>query len=362
MGEPMDESSSSSLRHRLSGEKRPRRVRSREFLKRVPSRGKLVKRKTQPRAEGRKWTAVEDAKLRKAVKRYKGKAWRLIAEAVPNRSDVQCLQRWKKVLAPGLKKGRWTAEEDAALRKRVAKGYKNWGEVAEDIPGRSFKQCRERWTHRLQPSRSLDKKVPWTPEEDTLLIAGREQFGSNFTAIARMLPGRIENNVRMRWATLRRRRSREAARASGPGRHGHGKGTAKGTAKGKHKGKGKGVIRRSSSMLDVRPSAARRSLRRVGSMPPKKKKKKKGQGKHDQRRELEGYAQGVVAHWAAHQRPRSNSEWGREFRRRAEARYKGRERVQHANGWVGTGARRARPGDVPAWLRSESEAAMGGGR
>ena len=38
---------------------------------------------------------------------------------------MQCLQRWRKVLAPGLKKGRWTAEEDEALRARVAQGYKN---------------------------------------------------------------------------------------------------------------------------------------------------------------------------------------------------------------------------------------------
>ena len=30
----------------------------------------------------------------------------------------QCLQRWRKVLAPGLKKGRWTAEEDDLLRRR----------------------------------------------------------------------------------------------------------------------------------------------------------------------------------------------------------------------------------------------------
>ena len=44
---------------------------------------------------------------------------------MPGRSDVQCLQRWRKVLAPGLKKGRWTAEEDEALRARVAQGYKN---------------------------------------------------------------------------------------------------------------------------------------------------------------------------------------------------------------------------------------------
>ena len=67
--------------------------------------------------------------------------------------DVQCLQRWRKVLAPGLKKGRWTAEEDELLRARVSRGFKNWGEVAQDIPGRTFKQCPSTFSFRRAFSR-----------------------------------------------------------------------------------------------------------------------------------------------------------------------------------------------------------------
>ena len=53
--------------------------------------------------------------------------------------------------------------------------------------------------------------------------------------------------------------------------------------------------------------------------------------------------------------PRTESGWKREFAHRADNRYKGPSRVKHENAWVGTGAlRRAREGDVPAWLRRDT--------
>lgn len=56
------------------------------------------------------WTEEEDEKLRQAVAEYAGKNWKKIAERIANRSDVQCLHRWQKVLRPGLIKGPWSPE------------------------------------------------------------------------------------------------------------------------------------------------------------------------------------------------------------------------------------------------------------
>lgn len=56
------------------------------------------------------WTEAEDELLRNAVAEYLGKNWKRIAERIPDRSDVQCLHRWQKVLRPGLIKGPWTPE------------------------------------------------------------------------------------------------------------------------------------------------------------------------------------------------------------------------------------------------------------
>ncbi|RHY35537.1 hypothetical protein DYB32_000009 [Aphanomyces invadans] len=90
--------------------------------------------------------------LRQAVETHGERNWKSIAEIVPGRNHTQCLQRWTKVLAPGLIKGHWRPDEDDVLRQLVAEGRKNWGQVAARIPGRTSKQCRERWYNHLDPN------------------------------------------------------------------------------------------------------------------------------------------------------------------------------------------------------------------
>lgn len=65
-----------------------------------------------------------------------------IASRVPGRNHAQCLQRWNKVLKPGLVKGHWGFEEDSILEQMVLQGCHSWGEVAEHIPGRTCVQSR----------------------------------------------------------------------------------------------------------------------------------------------------------------------------------------------------------------------------
>ncbi len=85
----------------------------------------------------------------------KGKNWKKIAEYVKDRTDVQCLHRWQKVLNPELVKGPWTREEDEMVVKLVEKyGAKKWSLIAAQLQGRIGKQCRERYglSHRLSGS------------------------------------------------------------------------------------------------------------------------------------------------------------------------------------------------------------------
>ncbi len=98
-------------------------------------------------------TAQEDEVLRRAVALYKGRNWRAIASHFPGRTDVQCLHRWQKVLDPTVVKGGWSAEEDAALVALVARhGPKKWSLIAQQLPGRIGKQCRERCVVRMIPT------------------------------------------------------------------------------------------------------------------------------------------------------------------------------------------------------------------
>jgi myb proto-oncogene protein len=90
-------------------------------------------------------THYKDETLRQAVAQHKGKNWKKIAEHVKDRTDVQCLHRWQKVLNPELVKGPWTPEEDELVIKLVQKyGAKKWSLIASHLRGRIGKQCRER--------------------------------------------------------------------------------------------------------------------------------------------------------------------------------------------------------------------------
>ena len=68
-------------------------------------------------ARSRMWTAEEDEMLRAGVRHYGPHNWKVIAaeHLHGERTDVQCLHRWQKVLKPGLVKGHWTAEEDQKI-------------------------------------------------------------------------------------------------------------------------------------------------------------------------------------------------------------------------------------------------------
>lgn len=59
--------------------------------------------------KGVKWTKHEDNMLKQLVDQY-GEKWDLISSEIKDRSDIQCQQRWTKVVNPDLIKGPWTKE------------------------------------------------------------------------------------------------------------------------------------------------------------------------------------------------------------------------------------------------------------
>eukprot|EP00924_Labyrinthula_sp_SR-Ha-C_P005923 maker-scaffold_14-snap-gene-9.34-mRNA-1 protein AED:0.09 eAED:0.09 QI:0/0/0.33/0.33/0/0/3/281/503 len=162
------------------------------------------------KTERRKWTAEEDYLLRNAVNRLGEKNWKQIAQLVPGRNHVQVLQRWKKVLKPGLVKGHWSPEEDQKLREAVQRGFKNWGEVSHSVEGRTAKQCRERWCCNLDPNINRGK---WTPEEDEKLMNLVKRLGNKWSSISSQLEGRPENIVKARVKSLNRKISKQWTRA-----------------------------------------------------------------------------------------------------------------------------------------------------
>lgn len=154
------------------------------------------------------WTPEEDVILRSAVEKYGEKNWREIAQEVPERNHLQCLQRWKKALKPGLVKGHWSKEEDDYLL-QIMKDYEpgkwNWAKISLKIPGRNAKQCRERWFLNLDPSIN---RGPWTEQEDAMLLYYHKEYNGRWSLIAKELEGRTENSVKTRFHSLQRREVR----------------------------------------------------------------------------------------------------------------------------------------------------------
>lgn len=112
----------------------------------------------------------------------------------------------------------WAQEEDAVLRRSVAQnGARQWTLAAAALPGRSAKQCRERWVGALDPS---IVQTPFSEEEDELVVTAYRLLGSRWAEMAKMLTGRTDNAVKNRANSGLRALLHPNVRAPTPGRGG----------------------------------------------------------------------------------------------------------------------------------------------
>jgi len=130
-------------------------------------------------------------------------SWPLVAlDMGTGHTEVQLGNRWNKTLKPGISSGRWNPVLDAKLKAAVdIYGEGKWTLIAQHVPGKTDRKCRERYMEKLAPG--LKPSGEWEPTEDEILLSAVREHGiGSWSKIKNALPGRTDQMCRYRYKRL----------------------------------------------------------------------------------------------------------------------------------------------------------------
>ncbi|RHY17930.1 hypothetical protein DYB25_002038 [Aphanomyces astaci] len=191
------------------------------------------------------WTRDENATLRTLVDKFKSDAgktpWAKIATSLPGRSVDQVKTQWRRLVRQqpssqqpldavttktSTQTSPWTSDDNKMLMHLCTSTTSlqpSWLWIASHFPSRTDLQCRQHWTHVLDPALKKGKGSTndhhlnihqhcllmhdhhawdtgtWTDEDDQLLGSLVERFGPSWKHIATNFPGRLGKQCRERY-------------------------------------------------------------------------------------------------------------------------------------------------------------------
>ncbi|OHT03665.1 hypothetical protein TRFO_28849 [Tritrichomonas foetus] len=97
-------------------------------------------------------------------------------------------------------RNKFTRAEDQKLLLLIGEtGPRKWKAIARRMPGKTSRQCRDRYMNYLRDGIVNSK---WTDEEDRLLIEKVKEIGTHWSRLTHFFCGRSANNLKNRWYTV----------------------------------------------------------------------------------------------------------------------------------------------------------------
>ena len=92
-----------------------------------------------------KFTPEEDEQLKRLVEKIGCRQWNKIAEFMPGRNGRQCRDRYQNYLSPGFRNGHWTKEEDETILNKFQEMGPQWSKMTEFFKKRNANAIKNRW-------------------------------------------------------------------------------------------------------------------------------------------------------------------------------------------------------------------------